>query len=528
MKKFDVIVVGGGMAGLCAANYCAQNASTLCIEKEETLGGLVGSFIVDDFVLDRGARGIIDSGIVSPMLKQLNIDLEFLDNPIKMMVEDESMIFENKADINQYALFLKRLYPRYQLDVDEIIKEIKKVMAYMDVLYGIENPLFIDKPYSNEYLSKTLLPWMLKFYPNIKKAMKMMMPIEDFLKQKTDSTEMRHIIAQHFFEGTPSFFALSYFSLYLQYQYPKGSTQALVDKMHEALKLQNAQIHCAEEVKSIDLTTNTITTNKDTYGFKELIWTANLKHLYDRIDQDSITIKQRNILMKKREQYEDQKGAESVYTTYLLLDLDAKYLKDVFGPHAFFTPTRIGLSHITVYNIKKDGIYINDEKRLFDFLDQYLMHTSFEISIPVLRDPSLAPFGKSAVIVSTLMDYSFVKHIHELGLYEAFKDYANRRIYELLVAQFNVLKGINKKMIAATPLTIEKRTFAHEGSLSGYSFTNKPFITNYKFLSVSKAVKTPFKQIKQAGQFTFNPAGVPVAILTGKLEADEDIKGLKK
>jgi all-trans-retinol 13,14-reductase len=48
---------------------------------------------------------------------------------------------------------------------------------------------------------------------------------------------LRDIISQHFFKNTPTFFALSYFSLYLDYFYPKGGvgklSEALRDKIYE-------------------------------------------------------------------------------------------------------------------------------------------------------------------------------------------------------------------------------------------------------------------------------------------------------
>jgi hypothetical protein len=47
-------------------------------------------------------------------------------------------------------------------------------------------------------------------------------------------------------------------------------------------------------------------------------------------------------------------------------------------------------------------------------------------------------------------------------------------------------------------------------------------------LRVSQSVKTPFATIKQAGQWGFNPAGVPVAIMTGKLAADAVLKELSR
>jgi phytoene dehydrogenase-like protein len=84
------------------------------------------------------------------------------------------------------------------------------------------------------------------------------------------------------------------------------------------------------------------------------------------------------------------------------------------------------------------------------------------------------------------------------------------------------------KTVLTTPLTIANKTNNTEGSLTGWSFANQPFPAEYRFLKISQSVITPIDNIKQAGQWTFNPAGVPVSILTGKLAADAVLKDLNK
>ncbi len=73
-KAYDVIIVGSGMAGLTSGAYLSKDKhSVLIIEKDETFGGLLGAFEVKGHCVDKGARGIIDSGIITPMLRQLDM-----------------------------------------------------------------------------------------------------------------------------------------------------------------------------------------------------------------------------------------------------------------------------------------------------------------------------------------------------------------------------------------------------------------------------------------------------------------------
>ena len=50
------------------------------------------------------------------------------------------------------------------------------------------------------------------------------------------------VLAQHFFKQTPAFFALSYFSLYLDYCYPKGGTGKLVEAMEAYIRDHGGEI----------------------------------------------------------------------------------------------------------------------------------------------------------------------------------------------------------------------------------------------------------------------------------------------
>ncbi|GEM_PF-6461023 len=68
------------------------------------------------------------------MLKQLGIDLDFLPSTVSIGFGDEIVKLSSG--------------------------EIARVMEYMEVLYGIDNPLFLDLKSDPQYVFKTILPWI--------------------------------------------------------------------------------------------------------------------------------------------------------------------------------------------------------------------------------------------------------------------------------------------------------------------------------------------------------------------------------
>jgi phytoene dehydrogenase-like protein len=225
---YDLVVVGGGMAGLTASAFAAKAGhSVLLCDKEATLGGLIHSFVRDGFTWDAGIRALENSGIIFPMLESLGISVDFVRSPVSLGMEDRVIPVESPRNLADYEALLEHFFPESSTDVARIIKVIKQVMKHMDVLYGVENPAFKDLRHDRDYVFKKLLPWLGRFVLTIGKINRMAMPVEEYLETLSSSRPLIDIIAQHFFKKTPTFFALSYFSLYLDYVYPAGGTGAL-------------------------------------------------------------------------------------------------------------------------------------------------------------------------------------------------------------------------------------------------------------------------------------------------------------
>ncbi|MBE0601375.1 MAG: oleate hydratase, partial [Firmicutes bacterium] len=143
--KHDAIIVGGGIAGLTAAAFlCKQGRSVLLFEKEAKLGGLIGSFEDNGFTFDAGIRAVENSGVLLPMLKSLGLDVAFLENQVSIGVENLVVRLSGPESLHQYSDMLKQAFPEDGEDIDKLIAAVRQAMDYMDVLYGIDNPLFMN------------------------------------------------------------------------------------------------------------------------------------------------------------------------------------------------------------------------------------------------------------------------------------------------------------------------------------------------------------------------------------------------
>jgi len=512
-SEFDAIVVGGGLAGLTSAAYlCRYGFRTLVCESRQKTGGLVDTFWHQGFAFDGGIRAFENSGIVLPMLKDLGIDIELIKNQVTIGIGDQNIKLTSKDSLEEYAEMLARIFPENAEEISKIKEEIRKVMGYMDVLYGIDNPLFMDTM-DTDYLRKTLLPWFIKYKKNIGKASRLDEPIQAYLSRFTKNNALIDMIIQHFFKQTPAFFALSYFSLYLDYSYPVGGTGVLAEKMTEYIQTSGGEIMTGAAVVRVDAKEHQIQlASGEVYNYGKLIWAANQKTLY------SITTGVITPSFKKQQLITGtSKGGDSILTVFLAIDQDTGYFEERCGAHMFHTPSTKGLSSLPAWED-----LVNRQTDLYNWLEKYFERTTYEISCPAIRDKTLAPEGKTGLIVSTLLDYSLVKHMSEFGDYEQFKEFCVQKIVNVL--EGSLLPGVQDKLLfslSATPLTIEKETNNSDGAITGWSFTNPVLPSEYRFKKITKSVFMPIPDVYQCGQWTFSPSGLPVSILTGKVAADQ-------
>ena len=141
----------------------------------------------------------------------------------------------------------------------------------------------------------------------------------------------------------------------------------------------------------------------------------------------------------------------------------------------------------------------------------------------------MAPDGKTGLIISVLFDYHLTRSIQEMGWYEEFKTLCEECM--LTTLDGSIFPGIRDAILqqfSSTPLTMQHYVNTTDGAIVGWAFTNDPIPAESRLPKIMKAIQTPIPAVLQAGQWTYSPAGFPVALITGKLAADQAIKELKK
>jgi phytoene dehydrogenase-like protein len=524
--KYDAVVVGGGIAGLTAAAFLAKaGKSVLLCEKEHACGGLLNTFERDGFVFDGGIRATENSGVLFPMIKKLGLDIEFVGNKISVGIEDRVIRINDKGSVLAYQALLNDLYPENRQEISAIITQIEKIMEYMEVQYGIDNPLLLDIKEDRDYFIKAILPWMVKYAITAPKISKLQEPVVDFLRRYTQNQSLLDIICQHFFQKTPAFFALSYIKLYLEYNYPLGGIGRIVEKMVALIEEHHGIISTNTEIVSVDPARKIVT---DSHGgrheYQRLIWAADQKALYRYLDPEGLVDPRvKTAISDRRKLIQDKIGNDSVFTLFLALDLDPGYFASIASEHFFYTPSRVGQT--AAGPVPVDG----DRTTIENWLERFFTLTTYEISCPVMRDASLAPAGKTGLIVNVLFDYTLTKRIEAQGWYEEFKVFCETLILQSLDA--SIYPGIQEAVLqrfSSTPVTLAKLAGNTDGAIVGWAFSNHPMPAETRIPKIFNAIRTPIPGILQAGQWTYSPAGLPISILTGKLAADQVIKELKK
>ena len=264
------------------------------------------------------------------------------------------------------------------------------------------------------------------------------------------------------------------------------------------------------------------------YPYDQLIWAADMTQLYNMIAFDGISENIKNKIQAQKMLVDKGKGNNSVLTVYADVDMPKEFFMKRGEGHIFFTPQACGL-HV-LEGERKKLLLCEDlnkfESMAFRYLNDFLELTTYEISIPVLRDDTLAPAHRTGLVISTVFDFALTLKFQTMGLYDFMKQFVAQRVIKVLdQSLYPGLKKSLKNVFSSTPCTYANMFGNRSGAITGWAFAQEVPAVD-RFTQIRKAVLTPIPNITQAGQWTFSPSGFPTSIITAKLAANHVLKNL--
>jgi phytoene dehydrogenase-like protein len=507
-NRYDVIVIGGGFAGLCTSAYLASwGLRVLVCEQASETGGYFHSFTRDGFKFDTGLKAVENAGMLIPMLKQLklNIRVKLIKSQTALVLPDKFVSLQNENDINLFYEALGNHFPNQRASLKAILKESEKISDWVNFLVTIPNPLF-EEP---KNLMKQLPGWLIRNLPSLIRSPSMNrlmeVPLDDFLSRYITDSDLIRILTELFFYGTPTLFGLGYSRIYFDYLYPEGGLQDLTGALSEHILEHKGEIRNNTKVREILIEEGKAIGVELADGQKVhsdfVVSASDMKHTFlDLVDPTELD-------QSYRERIQKAEIGESAVGVFLGTDIPREKLPVQGCPHLYIFPDYHGVEA--------------RERLEVDFFS----HTPVEMSIPCLYNASLSPKGQSGIIISALASPSFANNwgIEAGKQTEKYNQIKDQVTEQLINIASKIIPDLNSHIIlkeTATPYTYEHYTLNSGGSVCGWTY-NRPTTFHRKGMdNYRTAVLTPIKGLFQAGHWTVYPGGAPVCVLTARLAAE--------
>ncbi len=518
-----MIVVGAGISGLTAGAYLLRSGhDVLLLEKTSRCGGLVGSFERDGFVLDTGPRALGNAGILRPMLEDLQLPVPLVRGLVSTGIGGEIVHFDSRESFPAYAESLGRLFPDSRRDVARIDEQIGSWRSVARVLNRLPNPFFRNPLRDPRYLVREFLPWLPSFLGALVKTSLRRMSVEEALDGLTCNASLKDMVSQHFFKGTPAAFALGYLENLLDYEYPLGGTGRLPRALEERITSGGGVIRTGREiVKVFPAEGRLLDQRGEEYPYDRLLWAADLRSLYRCLEGLSFSPPVLRSINAEREKYEAASPGESAFTLFLGVDEPPEHFARISRGHFIYTPKPAGLGELhrsRLEELKRRFPRVS-RGELFDWLGAFCERSSYEISIPALKDRSLAPPGKTALVISMLVDGPLFHLAERADLLDELRERTREGMVDAL--ESSVYPGLRRKILfaeSATPVTLSRMFNTAGGAITGWSLETKAPVPD-SLAGIMGAVKTAVPRVFKAGQWSYSPSGVPIAVLTGRIAA---------
>ena len=455
-SKYDVIVLGAGIAGLICGTFLAkQGKNVLIIEQHSIPGGYCTSFKRKGFVFDSAVHHIGGCGkwsVVGRCLKELDININFLQLDPMDSIHFPSFSIDVPAEIDDYVDLLKERFPSESEQLTLFFKEF--IRLYRATFSTEEHKMLI------KYQNLTYKEMLDNFF--------------------TDEQLKMTLSAQWGYIGSPphEVSAIGMCQMLVNYlkdgaYFPVGGTQNFADAITQKFIDYGGHIMLSSSVDGMLTDGNIIkgVTTKKGGKIPADIFVSNIdpkQTFFSLLDKNSVDDSYLHRI-------ENMKESVSFFLLYLGLDnkIDLKGLKR--------------------------GFYHTSNNLSFSSSDW------FYISVPTEVDPSLAPDNKQiiSVVVSSGDNYD------DIDDWVAYKDKMKKDTINYLENFVPEIQDHIEVIDAATPKTLYRYTLNSKGAAYGWAVTVDQTWSN------RLSHTTPFKNLFLTGHWTNPGPGICAVVSSG-------------
>ena len=485
MKK--AIVIGAGFSGLAAAAHLAKDGAEVTIlEKNPQIGGRARMFEEKGFRFDMGPSWYWMPDVFENFFNQFGkttsnfYELERLTPSYKVHFKDETV------DIPSSVPELKSLFESYEKGAAKKLEKFLKESKYKydismtDLVYKPGKSLteFIDwrvfKGFFNLNLFSSFRKYTTRYFKHPKILQLLEFPIL-FLGATA--------------ETTPALYSMmNYADMQLGTWYPHGGMSKIVDAFESIAQEQGVKIITDAEVQNVIIKGKSITEVITTQGnFKaEVVINSSDYHFFEQ------NILPENKRLYSQKYWDSRKLAPSSLIFYLGVD------KKIDG--------------LTHHNLFFDADFPLHAKEIYD-TPQWPSNPLFYVCSPSKTDSSVAPEG---------MENIFILIPVATGLED--NENIREKYLDLVLERLESKTGCSIK-----EHILYKRTFAHRDFVKDYnSFKGNAYGLANTLLQTAilkpKLRNSKLTNLFNAGQLTVPGPGVPPAIISGKIAANEALK----